>query len=136
GLVQDHEADAERGHPLVDAPLARVAGADDRHGRSLDGHASAHLGSSTGLDRSGGESASPRPAFVLLSSTLSIGACSSASSRTVPSSRSTVVSFSVVTVAFRGALSSSPRSPKLLPGPLCASTAPSRWTTTLPSTTA
>ena len=38
----------------------------------------------------------------------------------------------VVTVAFRGAWSSRPRSPKHSPGPSRTTSVPSRWTTTLP----
>src|SRR5262245_36160573 len=106
GLVDDDEPGAELGEADVGAPLPPVAGADDGERPALHAHGCTHVASSTSAVgapvRSPGRSIAVRM----------VGAALSASRRTLPSSRSTVLGTEVVTDALRGALSSSPRSPK------------------------
>ena len=101
-LVDDHQARADGGEPLVAAALALVTGAHNDHGRLAGGHVFAQRGSSTTGVSPGG---TRTPGAVLLRSSAGrrLGAASRASSSTWPSTRSTVVFISVVTVALRGA---------------------------------
>src|SRR5262249_34703099 len=117
-LVDDQQARAKGGEPLVVAALALVTGTDDDHSAPVGAHAAAQRGSSTIAVLPGG-TCTPSAVLLRSSACRRLGAAARTSSSAWPSTRTTLVSVSVVTVAFQEARSSRPRSPKLPPGSRC-----------------